>query len=68
MDTQTDSGRAAAYIAALIDERDRCVAAGLDNRVRAIDDELRAVGADGAAPAKRAAKRPAAKKAAVGTR
>jgi hypothetical protein len=50
----------AAYIAAMIEERRGTVARGMDDRTAAIDAELARVGHEGATPAKRAAKRPAA--------
>lgn len=49
-----------AYIAALLDERRAMEQHGKDDRVAAINAELAAVGHEGATPAKRAAKRPAA--------
>lgn len=49
-------------ITALIRERVGYEQRGLTDRVDAVDAELRAIGADGAAPAKRAAKRPSTRK------
>jgi hypothetical protein len=49
-------------ITALIRERVGYEQRGLADRVDAVDAELRAIGADGAAPAKRAAKRPSTRK------
>ena len=49
-------------ITALIRERVGYEQRGLTDRVDAVDAELRALGADGAPPAKRAAKRPSTRK------
>lgn len=49
-------------IAALIRERVGYEQRGLTDRVDAVDAELRAIGAEGATPAKRAAKRPSTRK------
>lgn len=51
-----------ARIEALIAERRGYEARGLDDRASAVDAELRALGAEGATPAKRAAKRPSTRK------
>lgn len=53
-----------AKIEALIEERRGYAARGLDDRAAAVDAELRALGAEGAPPAKRAAKRPSTRKSA----
>lgn len=49
-----------AYISALIDERRAMEQHGKADRIEAINAELAAIGYEGATPAKRAAKRPAA--------
>lgn len=54
----TDQERKA-YAAALLREREGYVRAGDDERVDGVDAELRRIGADGAPPYQRAAKRPA---------
>lgn len=51
-------------IAALLDEKRGYEMRGLTDRVAAVDAELRAIGAEGAPPAKRAAKRPSTRKSA----
>ncbi len=50
----------AAHVAALVEERTACVNSGKEERVAAIDANLRLLGAGGKAPAKRAEQRPAA--------
>lgn len=50
----------AAYITALLEEREGCARNGREDRVAAINAELATVGHEGATPAKRATKRPAA--------
>lgn len=57
----TDQERKA-KISALLEERRGYEQRGLDDRVAAVDASLRALGAGGRAPAKRAEKRPAAAK------
>lgn len=57
----TDDDRQA-RITALIEERRGYEQRGLTERVAEVDAELRAYGAEGAAPAKRAAKRPSSRK------
>ena len=52
----------ARYIAALLEERSVCEKRGLTDRVKDINDELRAQGHEAAAPAKRAESRPRATK------
>ena len=52
----------ARYITALLEERRGCEKRGLTDRVKDIDDELRAQGHKAAAPAKRAESRPRATK------
>ena len=49
-------------IAALLAEKIGYEKRGLDDRAAAVDAELRALGAEGAPPAKRAAKRPSTRK------
>lgn len=46
-----------AHIAALLEERGFYVKRGLQDRVDQVDEQLRALGADGAPPQKRATKR-----------
>lgn len=50
------------YITALLEERAYCVRWNEDDRVKAIDVELRKVGHEAKAPAKRAESRPRTKK------
>jgi hypothetical protein len=52
----------AEQIAALLVERRGYEQRGLDDRVSAVNEALRALGAEGAPPAKRAAKRPSTRK------
>lgn len=56
-----DEETKARQIAALIEERRGYELKGDDDRVKQVDASLRALGAAGAPPAKRAAKRPAPK-------
>lgn len=55
----------AAKIKALLRERSYCEQRKLPDRLAAIDAELRRLGHEGAAPAKRAERRPAVRKAAA---
>jgi hypothetical protein len=49
-------------ISSLLAEKRGYEIRGLDDRIAAVDAELRALGAEGATPAKRAAKRPSTRK------
>ena len=58
----------ARHIAGLVMERRGYEIRGLDDRVRAVDDQLRALGQSASTPAARATKRPAATRIAKETR
>lgn len=58
----TDEQRKA-YLAALIEERDGYIATGDEYRAGLVSEELSKAGAEGAAPAARAEKRPRTRKA-----
>ena len=58
----------ARHIASLVNERRGYEMRGLDDRVRAVNDQLRALGEKASTPAARATKRPAATRTAKETR
>ena len=58
----------ARHIAGLIREREGYERRGMDDRVRAVDDELHTLGEKASTPAARATKRPAATRKAKETR
>ena len=58
----------ARHIASLVNERRGYEMRGLTDRVRAVDDQLRALGEKASTPAARATKRPAATRTAKETR
>jgi len=58
----------ARHIASLVNERRGYEMRGLPDRVRAVDDQLRALGEKASTPAARATKRPAATRTAKETR